>query len=123
MSAPSGRPDRPERPPHVELRVGRLTKPHGLKGALKIDLYTDAPERRFVPGATFALQVPSDSPWHGKRLEIAEVKWYNGQPVGFFVGVDDRSAAESLVKAVLWIEADPDEPDEEDAWYDHQLVG
>ncbi len=123
MSAPRGRPARPERPPHVELRVGRLTKAHGLKGALKIDLYTDDPARRFVPGASFALQVPSESQWHGKRLELTEVKWFNGQPVGFFAGVEDRTTAETLVKAVLWIESDPDEPAEEDAWYDHQLVG
>jgi len=115
--------ERPERPPTAQLRVGRLTKAHGLKGALKLELYTDDPARRFVPGATFALQVPSSSPWHGKRIELAELKWFNGQPVAFFVGVSDRTAAESLVKAVLWIDQDPAEPQEEDAWYDHQLVG
>lgn len=114
---------RPERPPHVQLRVCRLTKAHGLKGALKIELYTDDPARRFVPGASFALQVPTTSPWHGKRLVLEQLKWFNGQPVAFFEGVADRDAAESLVKAVLWIEASPDEPAEEDAWYDHQLVG
>ena len=123
MSAPSGRPARPERPPHADLRVGRLTKPHGLKGALKLELYTDDPVRRFVPGAAFVLQVPSESPWHGKQLELAELKWFNGQPVAFFTDVDDRTIAESLVKAVLWIQADPEEPAEEDAWYRHELVG
>jgi 16S rRNA processing protein RimM len=44
-------------------------------------------------------------------------------PVGFFVDVADRSAAESLVKAILWVDQDPDEAAEPDAWYDHQLVG
>ena len=107
----------------TQLRVGRLTKAHGLKGALKLELYTDDPERRFVPGASFSLQVPEASPWHGKRLELAELRWYNGQPVGFFAGVTDRTAAESLVKAILWVDQDPDEPAEPDAWYDHQLVG
>ncbi len=114
---------RPARPEGVQLRVCRLVKAHGLKGALKIELYTDAPERRFVPGASFALQVPSSSPWHGKRLTLAELKWFNAQPVAFFEDVTDRTAAESLVKAVLWIEADPAEPAEDDAWYDYQLVG
>ncbi|OJX70065.1 MAG: ribosome maturation factor RimM [Micrococcales bacterium 73-13] len=113
---------RPERPPGTELRVGRLTKAHGLKGALKLDLYTDDPARRFVPGATFALQVPDSSPWHGQRLELVELKWFNGVPVGFFAGVTDRTAAEGLVKAVLWVEVG-EEPQEEDAWYYHQLVG
>lgn len=114
---------RPERPPGTELRVGRLTKAHGLKGALKIDLYTDDPAKRFTPGATFALQVPEASPWHGQRLELVELKWFNGAAVGFFAGVADRTAAESLVKAVLWVEVAADEPQEDDAWYYHQLVG
>lgn len=107
-----------------QLRVGRLTKAHGLKGAIKVELYTDAPERRFVPGAVFTLQVPTSSPWHGKTLELVELKWYNLQPVAFFKDVADRSAAEALIKAILWVDHDPAESsDEEDAWYDHQLVG
>ena len=106
-----------------QLRVGRLVKAHGLKGALKLELYTDDPDRRFTPGAVFTLQVPTSSPWHGSTLTLAELRWYNGQPVGFFEGVADRSAAESLVKAILWIDQDAEEEPEEDAWYDFQLVG
>lgn len=107
----------------AQLRVGRLIKAHGLKGALKVELYTDAPDRRFTPGAVFTLQVPTSSPWHGKTLTLTELRWYNGQPVAFFEGVGDRTGAESLVKAILWIEQVADEPDEPDAWYDFQLVG
>ncbi|WP_353814332.1 ribosome maturation factor RimM [Agromyces sp. SYSU T00266] len=106
-----------------QLRVGRLTKAHGLKGALKLELYTDDPERRFVPGAVFSLQVPEESPWHGRTLAFRELRWYNGQPVGFFEGVDDRTAAEGLVKAILWVDQPVDEEPEPDAWYDHQLIG
>ena len=106
-----------------QLRVGRLTKAHGLKGAMKVELYTDAPERRFTPGSRFYLQVPADSVWHGKSLELTELKWFNGNAVGFFAGVDDRTAAESLIKAILWIDEDPADYQEEDAWYDHQLIG
>lgn len=107
----------------TQLRVGRLTKAHGLKGALKLELFTDDPGRRFTPGATFTLQVPTESPWHGKTLELTELRWYNGHPVGFFADVHDRTAAETLVKAILWVDQSPDEPEEADAWYDHQLVG
>lgn len=113
-----------ETQPNDQLRVGRLTKAHGLKGAIKVELYTDAPERRFVPGAVFTLQVPTTSEWHGKTLELTELKWYNSHPVAFFKDVPDRSVAETLVKAILWVDQDLGEPsDEEDAWYDHQLVG
>ena len=108
----------------TQLRIGRLTKAHGLKGALKIELYTDDPGRRFLPGAVFSLQVPAESPWYGKTIELVELRWYNSHAVGFFKDVPDRSAAETLVKAILWVEQDVAElPEEEDAWYDHQLVG
>ncbi|GAB3036072.1 ribosome maturation factor RimM [Parafrigoribacterium mesophilum] len=103
--------------------MGRLTKAHGLKGAIKLELYTDEPERRFVPGAVFTLQVPTGSPWHGKTIELDELKWYNGHPVAFFKDVPDRTVAETLVKAILWVDHDPAEPSTENAWYDHQLIG
>jgi 16S rRNA processing protein RimM len=113
----------PAKAPRTQLRVGRLVKAHGLKGALKLELYTDDPDRRFVPGATFALQVPTSSPWHGKTIELTELRWYNAHPVAFFEGVGDRTAAETLVKAILWVDQDPAEPAEDDAWFDFQLVG
>lgn len=114
----------PKKSNHTQLRVGRLTKAHGLKGAIKVELYTDAPERRFVPGAVFSLQVPTSSDWHGKTIELIELKWYNSHPVAFFKNISDRTAAESLIKAILWIDQDLAEAsDEEDAWFDHQLVG
>lgn len=104
--------------------MGRLTKAHGLKGGIKLELYTDDPERRFVPGAEFSLQVPDESPWSGKTIVLDELRWYNGHPVAFFRDVADRTAAESLIKAILWIEHDESEPTgDDDAWYDHQLVG
>ena len=115
---------RPAVPARTQLRVGRLTRAHGLKGAIKIELYTDDPGRRFVPGARFALQVPTSSKWHGKSIELVELRIYNGSPVAFFAGVSDRTEAESLVKAVLWVEQDATElPTEPDAWYVHQLAG
>jgi len=110
-------------PSHTQLRVGRLVKAHGLKGAIKLELYTDIPEKRFVPGAVFSLQVPTSSAWHGKKLELSELKWFNAQPVAFFKDVSDRSAAESLIKAILWIDEDAAAEVEDDAWFDHQLVG
>ena len=106
------------------LRVGRLLKAHGLKGAIKLELYTDSPNERFVPGAVLELQVPEESPWFGKTLTVAELRWYNQSPVIFFEGISDRNEAETLIKAILLVHADTAAlPEEPDAWYDHQLVG
>jgi 16S rRNA processing protein RimM len=99
-------------------------KAHGLKGGLKLELYTDDPELRFRPGAELSLQVPTDSAWFGKKLTVVSTREINSHPVVFFDGVEDRETAESLVKAILWVEHDTSvRPVEKDAWFDHQLVG
>lgn len=108
----------------TSLRVGRLLKAHGLKGAIKLELYTDSPKERFVPGAVLTLQVPNESPWFGKTVTVKEVRWYNNQPVIFLEGIEDRTQAETLIKAILLVDQDLNEtPTEPDAWYDQQLVG
>ena len=106
------------------LRVGRLVKAHGLKGAFKLELYTDSPKLRFVEGATLKLQVPDSSPWFGKTVTVQELRWYNTMPVLFLKECEDRTIADSLVKAILLVDVPNDEvTNEEDAWFDHQLVG
>ena len=108
----------------TKLRVGRFLKAHGLKGAIKLELYTDSPNERFVPGAVLELQVPEESPWFGKTVTVSELKWFNSSPVLFLKDITDRTQAESLIKAILLVEQPLDvSPQEPDAWYDHQLAG
>lgn len=108
----------------TKLRVGRLVKAHGLKGAIKLELYTDSPDQRFKPGQVLELQVPESSEWFGKTVTVSELRFYNQSPVLFLEGIDDRSKAETLIKAILLIETEADAlPEEPEAWYDHQLVG
>lgn len=108
----------------TKLRVGRLVKAHGLKGAIKLELYTDSPDHRFKPGQVLELQVPETSEWFGKTIKVLELRFYNQSPVLFLEGIEDRSRAETLIKAILLIETDiGDLPEEPEAWYDHQLVG
>jgi 16S rRNA processing protein RimM len=108
----------------TKLRVGRLVKAHGLKGALKLELYTDSPDQRFRAGQQLELQVPESSEWFGKTVKVAELRFYNQSPVLFLEGIEDRSRAETLVKAILLIETDLEQlPEDPEAWYDHQLVG
>jgi 16S rRNA processing protein RimM len=108
----------------TKLRVGRLLKAHGLKGAIKLELYTDSPNERFMPGTVLELQVPEDSPWFGKTVKVTELRWYNSMPVVFLDGITDRNQAETLIRAILLVETDlAASPPEPEAWYDHQLVG
>ncbi|MEY4275949.1 MAG: ribosome maturation factor RimM [Actinomycetota bacterium] len=77
-----------------------------------------------MPGAVLELQVPKESPWFGKTVTVSELRWYNQAPVIFLEGVTDRNIAETLIRAILLVQADVEAlPQEPDAWYDHQLVG
>jgi 16S rRNA processing protein RimM len=101
-----------------------LVKAHGLKGAIKLELYTDSPLERFATGQVLELQVPETSEWFGKTIKVSELKMYNQSPVLFLEGISTREQAETLIKAILLVESDPEVlPQEPDAWYDHQLVG
>ncbi|MFD0888864.1 ribosome maturation factor RimM, partial [Streptosporangium algeriense] len=35
----------------MQLVVGRIGRPHGLRGEVSVEVRTDDPERRFAPGA------------------------------------------------------------------------
>jgi 16S rRNA processing protein RimM len=101
----------------MDVVVARIGKAHGLRGEVTIEVRTDAPQERFVPGARFHTEPGSAGP-----LELASVRDHNGTLLLGFAGVPDRTAAEGL-RGVLLV-ADTDEAaDDEDAWYEKDLVG
>ncbi len=105
----------------MRLVVARVGRAHGIRGEVTVELRTDAPGERFVPGARLHL-TGAHSLRGVEELVLAGVRDHNGTLLLAFEQVGDRTAAEALRGALL--EADvPDESDEPDAWYDHQLVG
>jgi 16S rRNA processing protein RimM len=55
---------------------------------------------------------------------VKELRYYNQSPVLFLENIEDRTAAETLIKAILLVNADAEVlPEEPDAWYDYQLIG
>lgn len=105
--------------PSGELRrvVGRIGRPHGLRGEVTVQVRTDAPEQRFVPGARFGLDA-------GRALIVHSVRPHGQALLVQFTGVSDRAGAEALRGTLLTVEVtelpDLDDPDE---YYDHQLEG
>jgi 16S rRNA processing protein RimM len=124
----------------MRLVVARIGRPHGIRGEVTVEVRTDVPEERFVPGAVLHVTAPGSAAARGQggasgkghggpvparsrpTLVVDTARDHNGVLLLSFAGVADRSAAEELRGALL--EADvPDEPGEADAWYDHELVG
>lgn len=99
------------------LTVARIGRPHGLRGEVALDVRTDAPEERLVVGARFATEPAAAGP-----LEVERVRDANGRWFVTFAHVGDRAAAEALRGVALVVDPD-DDPDDDDAWYPHELVG
>jgi 16S rRNA processing protein RimM len=97
--------------------VGRIGRPHGLRGEVTVVVRTDAPDERFAEGTVYQLGA-------GRRITVAGSRWHRGVLLVTLAGVADRDAAEALRGAVLTVATEelplPDDPDE---FHDHQLVG
>ena len=108
----------------IEVVVGRIAKPHGLRGEVTVDVRTDEPDRRFAPGATLRAERPRGSANELQSLTVAGARWHSGRLLVTFEELADRNAAEAargiLLHATIPAGASPEDPDE---YYDHQLVG
>ena len=99
------------------LRVCRIGRAQGLKGEVRLDLRTDAPETRLAPGAMLETDPAEMGP-----VTVASRREYKGNTYVRFEEYTDRTAAESLRGIRLVIESDEDEG-EPDAWFPHELRG
>jgi len=92
------------------LEVGRVVKPHGLRGEVVVELVTNRPERLEAGSVLVAgdreLRVVAARP-HAKRWLV------------IFEGLTDRNQADQLRDVVLRAEA----LDDPDALWVHDLVG
>jgi 16S rRNA processing protein RimM len=95
--------------------VGKITRAHGLKGEVSVEVRSDNPDR-FAEGTSVLLE-------DGRPLTIARTHQHGKRLLLTFVGVEDRNAAEALQGRLLmvpeaWL---PDLPDGE--YWPHQLEG
>jgi len=101
----------------VQLIVGRIVRPHGIRGEVIVEVRTDDPRDRFVAGRTLA----TDS---GDALTIEELREHQGRLIVAFAGVADRDGAEALRGVLLCVDsAELSPPADPDEFHDHQLVG
>ena len=108
----------------IEVVVGRIGKPHGIRGEVTVDVRTDEPEKRYVPGVRLLAQPPRGSAFSHSSLKIRRARWHQSTLLVAFDEIADRSAAEAargvVLRATVAADATPDDPDE---FYDHQLEG
>ena len=114
-----------EAAPADEVAVGRIGRPHGIRGEVSVELWTDEPERRFADGAQLRVRRPARGPAPAHpTLTVAATRWHQERLLVRFEELPDRNAAEAARGLDLMVEVTPDErPEDPEEFYDHQLIG
>jgi len=103
----------------LQVTVGRIGRPHGIRGDVVVGVRTDEPELRFAKGS----RLDTDPAAHGP-LVVAVSRWHSGELLVRFEGIADRDAAAELRGTWLTVDSSTlgalDDPDE---FRDSDLVG
>jgi 16S rRNA processing protein RimM len=99
--------------------VGRVARPHGIRGLVVVNPETDFVAERFQPGARLWTQVAGE----GQTLTIVDARLEGRRPVLAFEGYGSVEAAETLAGVELRVPESVLVPLPDGTYYLHQLVG
>jgi len=103
----------------MQLVVGRIVRPHGVRGELAVDVRTDDPELRLAVGAVLATEPAAAGP-----LTVTRTRWHSGRLLVTFADIDDRNGADELRGVLLLVDsAELEDVTDPDEFRDHQLIG
>lgn len=103
------------------LRVARIGKPHGIRGEVTAEIFTDSPSTRFAEGSLLEVWGATDAHHAFPVLTVASHRWNKHILLLRFVEVSDRDTAQTLRNFELYASA-ADRVDK-DAWYAEDLIG
>ncbi len=99
--------------------VGRIGRPHGVRGEATVEVRTDEPDARFRAGTVLRTDPAERGP-----LTITAARWHREVLLLAFEGYDSREEVEALRDTLLEVPvAELPELEDPDTFYDHQLVG
>ncbi len=109
------------------IEVGRVSRPHGVHGEVRISPDSDNPER-FAPGSALSARpgrvgLASPSEPQRLRLTIASVRGGDAFPIVAFEEVPDRDGAEALSGYVLEVPSSELPELADDEFYPFDLQG
>ncbi len=99
--------------------VGRIVRPHGLRGDVVVHAETDFVDERFQPGASLMTRSTAGE----EPLTVRTMRLAGGRPVVGFEGVSSVEQAEGLVGLELRVPEETLQPLGEGMYYLHQLAG
>jgi 16S rRNA processing protein RimM len=102
----------------MQLVVGRIGRPHGIRGEVTVLVRTDDPDLRFEPGSVLATEPASRGP-----LTVEAARWHSGRLLVSFEGFSGREQAEELRGTMLVVDSADVGPAGPEEFRDHELIG
>jgi 16S rRNA processing protein RimM len=103
----------------MQLVVGRIGRPHGIRGDVTVEVRTDDPELRFAAGSVLRTDPAASGP-----LTVEAARWHSGRLLVSFAGVADRDHADELRGLFLVVDSAELEAIGDPAEFrDYQLIG
>lgn len=103
------------------LTVGRILRPHGVRGELCVEIITDYPER--LGEHTCLCLASPNSPDVVQCYPVERLRQHGGVLLLKLGGCDDRDAADALRSMLVQIPLEEAVPLEEGEYYHFQLIG
>lgn len=103
------------------LVLGRVLRPHGVRGELRMSILSDHPERLPELETVYLGQGADDPAPRAYRLE--SVRFHMGYALLQLEGVVDRNEAELLRAKIVLVDVRDVVPLEDDEYYLYQLIG
>jgi 16S rRNA processing protein RimM len=98
------------------LAVGKLRRPHGIRGEILMTVWTEFPER-LKPGVEVFVGE------NHERLRIEQVRWHRDDMLIMLEGYPSREEAGQLRNKVVMVRTEDLPPLEEGEVYLHQIIG
>lgn len=103
------------------IKVGKIVNTFGIKGELKVYLYTDFPKERFKKGNQLHLG-QMDNPSQ-LIVEVQSAKPHKNMYLLSLKGFENIDDVEKFKEHFLWITKDQQGELDEEEYYYHQIIG
>lgn len=100
----------------MRLAIGRIVGPHGVRGEVKMEIFTDEPQRLTTLRRVYFNDDPTPQPLRSVRLSPR-------QALLTFAHITDRDAADALRGTTVRIAGSQTRPPADDEFFHYQLIG
>ncbi len=105
------------------LIIGKITAPRGIRGEVKVEIWTDFPERFTEMETVYIGGDEGEANYPPRLFEVERARPHKKHILLKLGGVDTRNDAEEFRQQFLYVSTEETEPLSSEEYYVHQIIG